>query len=142
MISYKSRYTILVSTLLALLLVWSGCGSTGSNEDPEDPNPPSTSFDSGEIEPDGTFSYTFETEGDVDYYCQNHAPDMVGQITVTSEAEAVDRDTVFMDGMQFNPANLSVAPNTEVVWINRASVNHTVTSGNPPGDGGGGGGDY
>jgi len=131
--------------ILVSLLIWGGCSSTGSNSDSDSDNsngnPTSASFNSGDISPDGSFSYTFENQGDVEYYCQIHAPDMQGKITVTTDAEPVDRDTVYMEGMQFNPSELSVAPNTEVVWINNASVDHNVTSGNPS-DSGGGGGDY
>ena len=136
MISYKSQHAMLVSTLCAFLLIWSGCSSTGSNsESNSDPNT-SVSFNSGDIEPDGSFSFTFESEEDIEYYCQIHSPDMQGTITVTSNAEAADRDTVIMEDLQFKPANLSIAPNTEVVWINRTSMNHNVTDGNPSNDGG------
>jgi plastocyanin len=39
------------------------------------------SFDSGTLSPNGTFEYTFEQSGEVEYYCKIH-PSMVGKITV------------------------------------------------------------
>lgn len=127
------RHILIVSFSLVLTLIIGGCSSTNSDSDP-DPNSnpdPMVSFNSGTVSPDESYSYTFENEGDVEYYCQFHAPDMQGDITVSSSVEAVERDTVYMEGTQFNPAQLSVAPSTEVVWINASNVDHTVTSGNP-----------
>lgn len=127
-----------ICIVLALALLFSGCNSTNSEENNNN-NDPVATFDSGEIAPDGTFSYTFADEETVEYYCKIHEPDMQGKITVTSSVEAVDKDTVLMENSQFKPSDLSVAPNTEVVWINRDNVNHTVTSGNPSSDDDGGG---
>lgn len=121
--------------LIAFSLLFSGC-STGSENGNQQP-----SFDSGNIAPGGTYSQTFQEEGTVDYFCEIHAPDMQGQITVTSSAEDVERDTVTMSNEQFQPGNLSVTPNTEVVWINEENVDHTVVSRNPTTDDDGGG-DY
>ena len=41
-------------------------------------------FDSGDIAPGGTFSYTFDQPGSYPYHCTLH-PSMQGQIEVTSE---------------------------------------------------------
>ena len=140
MFTAKRLYFFTVSLALIVMLALGGCGSTGSDSTPDpdpDPNPdPSASFDSGTMGADGTFSYTFENEGDVEYFCQIHAPDMQGKITVTSDVETAERDTVLMENMEFVPAQLSVAPGTEVLWINESTLDHTVTSGNPSsGDG-------
>lgn len=132
----NQKHLLIASFSLVLTLIIGGCGSTDSNSD-SDPNPdpdPTVSFNSGTVSPDESYTYTFENEGDVEYYCQFHAPDMQGNITVSSSVETVERDTVYMEGMQFNPAQLSVAPGTEVVWINASNVDHTVTSGNPDSD--------
>lgn len=46
------------------------------------PDNPTELFDSGNIQPDSTFSYTFETIGTFKYYCKNK-PDMLkGKIIV------------------------------------------------------------
>lgn len=133
--------------IIAFLFVLGGCSSssTDSNPNPDpdpDPDPdPSASFSSGDINPDETYSYTFENEEDVDYYCTYHAPDMTGKIIVSSDAEPVERDTVIMGSMSFSPEELTVAPNTEVIWINESDLVHTATSGTPSG-GNNGGGDY
>lgn len=94
-------------------------------------------FSSGTIAPGGTYSYTFENEGTVEYYCEIHAPDMQAQITVSSSATTSEQDTVSMVGDIFQPNNLTIAPNTEVIWINDADHDHTVVSGNPSSGGGG-----
>jgi plastocyanin len=133
---HLNRFSYLImSFVLFVGLLLGGCSSTDSNSysDPgedSDPNP-TVNFNSGDVNPDESYSYTFENEGTVDYYCQYHEPDMQGEITVSSSVEAAERDTVFMEGMQFNPAQLSVAPGTEVVWVNVSDLTHTVTSGNP-----------
>lgn len=107
-----------------------GCGSTGSDGDDTDA-PSIPSFNSGTIPSGESYSYTFDQEGNVEYYCELHAPNMQGQVTVSSSAEAADRDTVRMAGNQFQPQELTVAPNTEVVWINSSNEDHTVIQGNP-----------
>lgn len=134
--------SLALSLLIACALLFSGCGSTDSDsDDPNDGNdsdPPSSSasFDSGTVPPNGTFSYTFEDEEEVEYYCEFHLPDMQGIIIVDSETEEVERDTVIMEGMRFVPEELSVAPGTEVVWVNESDLDHTATSGSPnSGDG-------
>ena len=131
--SFAHLTTSLISILL-LLLVANGCSSTG----PDSYSGPS--FDSGFLGPGETFSFTFEEEGTVDYYCDNHEPDMTGQVIVSQGAEISGRDTVVMENIQFNPSNITVAPNTEIVWVNREDEgidDHTVTSGTPSTDGGG-----
>lgn len=120
--------------LVAALTLFMGCNSTDSDSDSD----PQVSFSSGTIAPGETYSYTFEEEGDIEYYCEFHAPNMQGEITVTSSAEAAETDTVVMVNEQFQPSSLSVAPNTEVVWVNEEDVDHTATSGSPSSDGGDG----
>ena len=129
------RYTKAISAtiLIAALLLTGACSSTDSGENGKDVN-----FESGTIAPGETFSYTFETEGEVDYYCQIHAPNMQASLTVSSSANSAERDTVLMQGTQFVPSTLTIAPNTEVVWINESDLDHTVDSGNPSGNGNGG----
>lgn len=46
------------------------------------PGSPSGLFDSGNIEANGTYSYTFSTAGTYQYYCRVHAPMMAGTIVV------------------------------------------------------------
>lgn len=130
MLSYKTRY-IIFSLFVAVSLIFSGCGSTNSDKEQIE------EFDSGRISPGGTFSYTFDSEGTIEYYCSIHKPDMQGEITVSSSAQAVQSDTVKMEGDQFHPSSLTVAPNTKVVWVNNDSHDHRVMSGNPSSDGGG-----
>lgn len=130
------QYSFLVSTLIALLIVLGGCSSTGSDSNSN--NNQSVTFNSGPISPGETFSYTFEDEGEIEYYCQIHAPDMQGKITVASSAESTDPDTVTMQNNQFHPQQLSVAPNTEVVWLNEENHDHDILTGNPSNNDNGG----
>lgn len=142
MINYTSQRSILAFTLITLLMVFGGCSSTDSDSDPDSDNDNNSSitFNSEPISPGGTFSYTFEDEGEIEYYCQIHAPDMQGKITVTSSAESTDPDTVTMQNDQFHPQQLSVTPNTEVVWLNEENHDHDIITGNPPSGGDGNGG--
>lgn len=141
MFSQNRLFSFLGSVLLVFALLISGCSSTGSesesNDDTNSNSDPAFSFSSGDIPPGESYSYTFSEEGEIEYYCEIHAPDMQGKITVTSSVDAVDRDTVSMENDQFVPEDLSVAPNTEVVWINNQDHNHDISSGNPSDDGSG-----
>ena len=47
--------------------------------------PDATVFDSGSIAPGATFSHTFNSVGDFDYFCTIH-PGMVGKVTVSDSA--------------------------------------------------------
>lgn len=118
------RYISFVA-LLGLMFFVAGCGTGPDNDDS------GKLFDSGNIAPGGSFSFTFEKEGTVEYFCDIHDPDMQGQVTVASGAEISGRDTVEMVNIQFVPSQITVAPNTEIVWINRDDFAHTVANGNP-----------
>jgi plastocyanin len=96
------------------------------------------SFQSGNIAPGNTFSYTFEERGTVEYYCRIHAPNMQGTVTVASDAAISGQDTVEMMNNQFIPGQITVAPNTEIVWLNNGNEVHTVVDGNPSTGGNGG----
>lgn len=88
-------------------------------------------FESGNLTQGETFRYTFREVGTVDYYCELHPTQMQATITVSESAQISERDTVEMENIQFNPNQLTIAPNTEIVWINRDNDSHTVVSGNP-----------
>lgn len=129
---------IAISLVLALALAFSGCDSTSSDSNDDEEESSSVFFNSEEIAPGETFSYTFEEEANVEYFCEIHAPNMQGEIIVTSSEEAVEQDTVIMNNNQFHPQELSIAPNTEVVWINNEDHAHDIKSGNPSSDDAGG----
>ncbi len=46
------------------------------------PGNPTGLFDSGNIAPNGTFSYTFDSAGTYAYYCKIHPDQMTGTVTV------------------------------------------------------------
>lgn len=131
--SYLTRVLNTLLPALLLAFMFTACDSSGSEE-----NGPS--FASGSLDSGESYSFTFEEEGTVSYYCENHQPDMTGQVNVEAGAESASPDTVIMDNLQFSPSTITVAPNTEIVWVNQESSAedpHTVTSGTP-GDSGGG----
>ena len=134
-----SKHRNLLSTVvLSLFLILAGCSESSTDSGDENNNNnqnQSATFSSGPIAPGGTFSYTFEEEESVDYYCTIHTPNMTGQITVTSSVNAVDRDTVSMESNQFVPENLEVAPGTQVVWVNNQDHDHDIQTGTPSSDG-------
>ncbi len=122
---------IVGSLFLAMLLLTAGCNSEDYNTTTGGNQSQIATFNSGNVASGESYSYTFGETGSVNYYCEIHSPDMQGQITVSSDAEAVTQDTVIMDNHQFQPSSLTIAPNTEVVWINDENEQHTVTSGEP-----------
>lgn len=124
-----TRSFIHLSSLILVLFLFQAC-STGTDSGTTN----TKLFDSGNIAPDATFSYTFGEAGSFEYYCELHAPNMQGVVEVSADAEISGQDTVEMINSQFNPSNITVAPNTEIVWINRASEFHTVVHGNPDTD--------
>lgn len=139
MSSLTNFFRSAVSVIVLFAFIVGGCSSTSSDDDGGGNSSPN--FSSGNIAPGGSFSYTFESEGSYEYYCELHSPDMQGQITVSSSATSTERDTVAMEGNVFQPSDLTVTPNTEVVWVNNADHDHTVVSGNPSSGGSGGDGD-
>lgn len=120
---------ILVGTLLL-----AGCNGGGMGTDGSDTSGPS--FDTGNIAPGGSFSFTFQGQG-AEYYCTIHGDDMEGTVTVDEDADASGTVDVSMKNTSYNPKQITVQPGTEVVWTNNDSFDHTVTSGNPPSGGGG-----
>ena len=131
MTSSSERGTRTASILAAILLIapalaLSSCGDDGTTEPDQ-----GAMFDSGNIAPGGTFSYTFQDEGTFEYYCSIHAPDMQGTITVDSAVTNPDTVDISMEGTQYVPQQETVEPGTLVLWTNNDPFNHTVTSGNP-----------
>jgi plastocyanin len=82
------------------------------------------SFDSGPLGKDKSFSHTFGAAGTVPYHCEIH-PFMTGAVSVT--ASAAKTHTIEITAMKF-PEDTPVAKGDTVVWINRMTMNHTVTS--------------
>lgn len=128
--SKSNLYQFKLLVVLAVALLVTGCSSTDSGENEEE-NGSSAFFNSSAIAPGETFSYTFSDEESVDYFCEIHAPNMQGEVVVDSGVEAVERDTVYMEDNQFQPSSLSVAPDTEVIWINNDVHDHDIRTGNP-----------
>ena len=139
----KPTATRTIGTLAAILIV-SLLSLPGCDEDSSTNSGSGPDFESGDLGQGETFSYTFDEEGTVDYYCEHHSPDMTGEIVVSSDAQTAETDTVEMANTQFQPSSLNVAPGTEVVWVNREAAVHTVTQGQPStgGDDDDGGYDY
>lgn len=125
---------LFAAVIMVMGLIITACDddSTGTDED-------EVFFSSGQIQTGETFEFTFESEGTVPYYCSNHEPDMTGRITVESNGESTNQDTVRMEDHSFNPDRLTVSVNTTVVWVNDGEEAHTVRSGTPSSDDNGGG---
>jgi len=111
------------------------------------------SFDSSIFDPGSSFTQTFNTPGAFPYQCLLH-PAMQGEVIVTGEAiattpapatsvpeapptptpvvgaspEAGANETVIaIVDFGFDPASVTVAPGTTVVWTNLGQTPHTVT---------------
>ena len=104
-------------------------------------------FDSGILDPGGSFSFTFNEPGTFDYICQLH-PQMQGTVTAegdavanASQSSAVAGQTetstpqeaapaeisVSIVDFSFEPATIDVAAGATVVWTNDGQAPHTVT---------------
>lgn len=133
---YTLYHTSAIFLAAILPLFISSCSSTGS-----DSSQNGTLFGSNEIGPGETFSYTFKETGTYDYFCEIHKPNMRGTVVVSNGAQISGQDTVRMENEQFQPSQVTVAPNTKVVWINKDGFAHTVISGSPS-SGNNNGGNY
>jgi plastocyanin len=54
--------------------------------------------------------------------------DMTGTGGDTGGPKGPGTNEVFIQGMAFNPATITVAANTTITWTNKDAVGHTVTS--------------
>jgi len=117
-------------SLLVLMVNLNGCGGSSTGMD----NNSGPTFNSGNLAPGDTFSFTFKDQG-TPYYCQNHQPDMTGKVIVSQDAGINGQDTVTMKNTAFHPQQITVKPGTKIVWINKetdSSIDdHTVISGTP-----------
>lgn len=127
-------YSRTIQVFIAAIILCS-CSSTDSNSGDSgtagNEGTSASTFDSGIIPAGGTFSFTFTDEGEFEYFCEIHAPDMQGVVQVQGGAVTSARDTIEMINGKFQPGSITVAPNTQIIWINRDQMDHTVVSGNP-----------
>ncbi|HEV2193656.1 MAG TPA: plastocyanin/azurin family copper-binding protein [Nitrosopumilaceae archaeon] len=97
-------------------------------------------FDSSLIK--GGETYRLDTsklnETEYDYMCTVH-PFMTGKIMITAPQKPIITNVTIVSGAStqsagqkyFDPADMSIKVGTTVVWTNKDSAAHTVTSGNP-----------
>lgn len=135
------------------LTVAAGSTVTWTNNDtaPHTVTASDGSFDSGNIDPGETFSFTFETEGTFDYVCSYH-PGMAGSVTVTGAADAsgdtnaagdgaatpppatpapeadAEDQTVSIEDFAFGPDTLTIPAGTTVTWVNNDTTAHTASA--------------
>ncbi len=102
-------------------VVWTNHDSFGHDVNATVADPAADSGDTGGIGPDETFAFTFTTPGSWDYQCDQHAPAMVGHITVLA-LSAVPNVTVEA------PPAAPVEPGTAVTLTGTASDPTGVTA--------------
>jgi plastocyanin len=98
-------------------------------------------FDSGLITKGGG-TYQLDTsklnETEYDYMCTVH-PFMTGKIMITGPQKPIITNVTIVSGASaqsagqkyFDPVEIPVKVGTTVVWTNKDSASHTITSGNP-----------
>jgi len=141
----STRQYILWSAFVGVLIAFLLGGCSNSTDSMDNKGAVNGSlFNSGRISQNGTYSYTFtNSDTTVSYFCELHSPDMTGSVTVQSGSSNTDQDTVEMINETFNPSQITIAPNTTIVWVNHDSFDHTVINGSPSNnDGSGDGYDY
>jgi len=94
------------------------------------------SFDSKDIKPGGSWTYTFTTQGTYSYYCIYHSW-MKGKVIVKSSGGAVSGVTVNIPAGTGSSTSLNYSPNSirlvvgvnnTVTFVNQDNVVHTVTA--------------
>ena len=81
-------------------------------------------FDSGDINPLGTWPRTFNTAGTFNYKCFYHGM-MSGKVIVDAGATAMTASVSATDNA-FTPAEVTIAPGGTVTWTNHGQARHTV----------------
>jgi plastocyanin len=93
-------------------------------------------FDSGEIEPGASFSFTFLSPGTFTYRCKLHPQLMAGALTVTGPVvtpAATEKTVNIVEGKAtsewgYAPADLVGTVGLTVTWRNLGAQGHTVTA--------------
>ena len=98
------------------------------------------SFDSSLIKSGETYNLDTSTlnETEYDYMCTVH-PFMTGKIVITAPQKPIIANVTISSGAStqsagqkyFDPANMTAKIGTTIIWTNKDSAAHTVTSGNP-----------
>ena len=86
-------------------------------------------FDSGDLEElTGFFEYTFDAEGDFEYFCRHH-PHMTGTVHVMAGGPPNPTVNIIdAPAMGFSPEMVTVGVGGTVRWENHSVQHHTVTS--------------
>ena len=94
------------------------------------------SFNSGDVLPGKTWSYTFSTPGNYSYYCLYHTTWMKATVVVKSGAPAnsftvnIPSGTGSNSALNYSPSNVTlvIGVNNTVIFLNQDSAKHTVTA--------------
>ncbi|MHB8605856.1 MAG: hypothetical protein ACYDCK_11435 [Thermoplasmatota archaeon] len=92
-----------------------------------------TTFDSGNMPPGATYSFTFNATGSFLYHCHLHTY-MTAWVNVTNDSSMSMMSTpisVNITGYAFVPRSLDVHVGDTVKWTNRDPTAHWVMSGSP-----------
>jgi len=86
------------------------------------------------MEPGGTTSITFDESWAgivLRYHCHPH-PFMTGNVTVQRGAEVSNENLIVrVHGFMYDPSEITIAPGTNVTWVNEDNVNHTIHAMDP-----------
>lgn len=84
-----------------------------------------SAFDSGNLTPGATFTYSFPLAGSFNYFCRFHP--MTGMVKVVGGAPASATVNILDGPSRFDPQVVTIAPGGSVTWNNLAMQMHTVT---------------
>jgi plastocyanin len=116
----RGRRTMRTTATAVLLLALSAMLLPGINAEATD--------SSGSLTQDDSWSFTFNEEGLVTFWCSPH-PTMTGDIQVVPVGtEGALSGQVFIEiiDYSFSPSNLTVEVGSTITWTNKDDVTHTV----------------
>ena len=125
----------------AIITVFIGFNNTVKFENPDTSAPKHTvsasdkSFDSGDILPGKSWTYTFSTPGNFSYYCLYHATWMKGKVIVKGAGQGISlvripSGTGLNASLNYSPSSITlvVGVNNTVVFSNEDSDKHTISA--------------
>lgn len=126
-----NRFLILIALTAAPLGVAfiSACSSGGGGNPSAPPPPPvGSNFDSGDLNHNNQFSYTFPGADTVGYHCEHHGMGATVRVYAGAPGMTASVSIQSSPSKRFVPQIVELQPGGTVTWTNVSFDAHTVTS--------------